>query len=101
MVVIEALKSRFNRGEMPELYFMRDSRGLEADMVFRKSNQLLIPIEIKGGMTWNREFTKNLLKLRQLSPKFHPGYVVYAGDLTPEIDDVRFINYRDTYKILQ
>lgn len=96
MVVIEALKSRFNAGEMPELYFMRDSQGLEVDLVFRQSNQTLVPMEIKGGMTWNRDFCKNILRIRKLSEKFKHGFVIYAGTLTPEIDNVKFLNFKDT-----
>lgn len=96
MVVIEALKQRFNTGETAELYFIRDSQGLEADLLFRKNNQTLIPVEIKGGMTWNKDFCKNLLKFRKLSEKFQPGFVIYSGDLTPEIDGIRFLNFKDT-----
>ena len=96
MVVIEALKQRFNTGETAELYFIRDSQGLEADLLFRKNNQTLIPVEITGGMTWNKDFCKNLLKFRKLSEKFQPGFVIYSGDLTPEIDGIRFLNFKDT-----
>lgn len=99
MVVAEALKCRLNFGEMPELYFLRDSQGLEADLVFRMSHDRLIPIEIKGGITWNKNFGKNLLKLRKLSPKFAEGYVIYAGNLTPEIDGIKFINFKDTASV--
>lgn len=96
MVVMEALKSRFNAGEMPNLYFLRDSQGLEADLLFRKSHNELIPIEIKGGMTWNKDFCRNLLKLRKLSDKFVSGYVIYSGDLTPEIDGIKYLNFKNT-----
>ena len=96
MVVMEALKSRFNAGEMPDLYFLRDSQGLEADLLFRKSHNELIPIEIKGGMTWNKDFCRNLLKLRKLSDKFVSGYVIYSGDLTPEIDGIKYLNFKNT-----
>ena len=99
MVVAEALKCRLNFGEMPELYFLRDSQGLEADLLFRMSHDRLIPIEIKGGITWNKNFGKNLLKLRKLSPKFSEGYVIYAGNLTPEIDGIKFINFKDTASV--
>ena len=96
MVVMEALKSRFNAGEMPNLYFLRDSQGLEADLLFQKSHNELIPIEIKGGMTWNKDFCRNLLKLRKLSDKFVSGYVIYSGDLTPEIDGIKYLNFKNT-----
>ncbi len=96
MVVMEAMKTRFNAGELPNLYFLRDSQGLEADLVYQKDHSTLIPVEIKSSMTWNRDFCRNLLKLRKLSDKFTPGYVVYAGSLTPEIEGIRFLNFRNT-----
>lgn len=101
MVVAEALKARFNVGKRAELYFLRDSKGLEADLVFQPSHNLLVPVEIKGGLTWNMDFAKNLKRIRSLSEKFVPGYVVYAGELTPEIDGVKFLNFKDTASIIQ
>ena len=101
MVVIEALKNRFNAGEVSNLYFFRDSQGMEADLVFQKSHNQLIPVEIKGGMTWNKGFCQNLLKLRKLSDKFGPGYVIYAGDLTPEINGIKFLNFKNTATVVK
>ena len=100
MVVVEALKSRLNAGLDSELYFLRDSGGTEVDLLFRKSHEQLIPIEIKGGMTWNKEFASNVIKLRKLSSKFTDGFVVYSGELTPEINDVKFINFKDSAKLV-
>ena len=34
LVVVEALKSRLNKGKVPNLYFFRDSNGNEVDIVF-------------------------------------------------------------------
>lgn len=95
MVMMEILKSRCNTGEMPELYFFRDSQGLEIDLLFKQSHTQLIPMEIKGGMTWNRSFCTNLLKLRKLSEKFTPGFVIYAGELTPQIEGIQYLNFKD------
>ena len=55
-----------------------------------------VEISVKGGSTWNKDFGKNLLKLRKLSPKFNGGYVIYSGDLTPEVDGVKFLNFKNT-----
>ena len=96
MVVVEALKARLNAGLSPELYFLRDSAGLEVDLLFCKSRDCLIPIEIKGGMTWNKEFAAGIGKIRKLSPKFKSGFVVYGGELTPEMELVKFLNFKDT-----
>lgn len=101
MVIAEALKSRLNAGELPELYFLRDSKGVEADLIIRQDHEHLIPVEIKGGATWNSDFIGNLLKIRKLSPKFSSGYVVYSGTLTPEIEGVRFLNFKDTDSMFQ
>ena len=96
MAVVEALKTRLNEGFDPELYFFRDSSGFEVDLIFRKSHDHLVPIEIKGGMTWNAEFSVRIGKIRKLSPKFQNGFVIYGGELTPEINGARFLNFKDT-----
>jgi predicted AAA+ superfamily ATPase len=98
MVVAEALKARLNAGLEPELYFFRDSAGFEIDLLFRKSHDCLVPIEVKGGMTWNRGFAAGIAKMRKLSPKFQSGFVIYSGDLTPETDDAKFLNFKDAYQ---
>lgn len=100
MVVVEAVKARLNAGLDPELFFFRDSAGTEVDLLFRKNHDRLVPVEIKGGMTWNKEFAANILKLRKLSPKFSDGFVVYGGDLTPEIDQIKFINFKNSAQIV-
>jgi len=51
-------------------------------------------------MTWNKEFSKNIIKLRKLSSKFTGGFVVYSGDLTPGIDHVKFINFKSSGEIV-
>ena len=50
---VMAPKNRLNAGLDPELYFFRDSGGTEVDLLFRKSHEKLVLVEIKGGMTWN------------------------------------------------
>jgi len=101
MVVLEALKARCNVGAEPDLYFFRDSVGTEVDLLFRKAPDQLIPIEIKGAMTWNKYFAANIHKLRKLSPKFTGGFVVYSGDMTPVSNDVRYINFKDAAQIVE
>jgi predicted AAA+ superfamily ATPase len=100
MVVVEALKARLNAGLDPELYFFRDSAGCEIDLLFRKSNDRLIPVEIKGGMTWSKDFADGIGKVRKLSPKFPHGFVIYGGELTPEINGVQFLNFKDTAQVV-
>jgi len=58
-VVSELLKSCFNRGLPGDLYFWRDRRGHEID-VLRQRGERLQPIEVKSGQTLNRDFFSNL-----------------------------------------
>ena len=45
---------------------------------------------------YHKDFCRNLLKLRKLSDKFVSGYVIYSGDLTPEIDGIKYLNFKET-----
>lgn len=80
MVIVEALKARYNAGKEPRLYFWQDSNRNEVDLVFEKQRHL-VPIEIKSAMTWHRDFTTNLTKFQRSIPEAQDGYVIYAGDL--------------------
>ena len=100
MVVIEALKSRLNAGKTPELYFYRDNKGNEVDLLFRQNRQL-IPIEIKSAMTFNTEFVKGITRFRKIAPAAQKGYIVYAGDLTPDLPDAKVLRFAEVGKIFR
>lgn len=95
MVVIEALKARLNAGKEPELYFYRDNKGNEVDLLFRQNRQL-IPIEIKSAMTFNPEFSKNIMRFQKLTSSAQKGYIIYAGELTPSLDCADVLNFANT-----
>ena len=79
LVVLEKMKQSFNAGERPDLYFYRDSNGVEVDMV-EHSGRKLFPTEIKSSATFNPDFCKNLHKFaeRYADKCEHPS-VVYCG----------------------
>lgn len=68
MVVIEALKYRLHRGKRSNLHFYRDSNGNEVDLLLGLGPDLY-PIEIKAGMTINRDYFKGAGTL--FRPFFH------------------------------
>jgi len=81
MVMVEALKYRFNRGKRSNLSFYRDSGGHEVDMLITSGSQLY-PIEIKSGATVNRDYFKGLDFISRLdSPSITTGAVIYGGDM--------------------
>jgi uncharacterized protein len=92
LVVMEALKLRLNRGLRPELYFYRDARGNEVDLIVR-DGRTLVPIEIKSTATFTPEFHRGLAALRRdLEATVHPGAVVYTGAQRLEYLGARVFN---------
>lgn len=80
MVVMEAVKARFNQGMDSSLFFYRDSNGIEVDLIFKKGRDLY-PIEIKSSLTWHNDFTKAIHRFYKISGRKNPGCIVYGGDL--------------------
>ena len=80
LVIAEALKYRFNRGQKSNFYFYRDSKGNEVDLL-QVSGSALFPIEIKAGMTINRDYFKGLNHFAKVFPGDIPGGagLVYGG----------------------
>lgn len=80
-VISETVRNFMNRGLRPDVYFWRDSAGHEIDLLIETGPDRLLPIEIKSGQTFNRDFVKHLTWWRQLSEATAgPGVVVYGGD---------------------
>ncbi len=79
LVILEKIKQSFNAGNRPDLYFYRDSKGVEVDMV-EHSGRKLFPTEIKSSATFNPDFCKNLVKFSERYPdKCEQPSVVYCG----------------------
>ncbi len=79
LVIIEALKYRYNRGLRDNLYFYRDSDGAEVDLLLEYA-QGIYPIEIKSGSTVNPDYFKGLKHLARLvGQPPNGGGLVYGG----------------------
>jgi predicted AAA+ superfamily ATPase len=94
MVVAEAMKFRLNRGRRSNLYFYRDAKGNEVDLLMLDGPDIL-PIEIKSGMTISRDYFKGLNNFsKTFKGHIHRGGgVVYAGDQTQERTDVTVVPF--------
>lgn len=79
LVVIEALKYRYNRGKRSNLHFWRDSKGNEVDLVV-ESGPDVMPVEIKSGATISDDFFKGLrVFAARLAPPPKACSLVYGG----------------------
>jgi len=82
LVVVEALKYRYHRGKRSNLFFYRDAKRHEVDLVYALADRFLA-IEVKAGATVSRSFFQGLRKLRELLPDQVAGEIlVHDGDET-------------------
>jgi predicted AAA+ superfamily ATPase len=89
LVVMEALKHRFNHGRRSNLSFYRDSSGVEVDLIYGLADRLLA-VEIKAGETVSSSFFSSLRKLRTYLPEQVAGEIlVHGGDTEAVRDHVR------------
>ena len=104
-VVIEALKTRLNLGLEPNLYFFRNSNGLEIDLILLEQNKLKL-FEIKSGKSLNDEFCRNM---KNFSAKYNEdiistskkGTVIYSGETYESYKDFGFYNFSKIPKLFE
>ena len=78
LIVAEALKAGCNAGESLDLYFWRDQRGNEVDLVLETPGGPHA-VEIKSGETVAGDFFKGLARWRSLAGQAVPVTLVYGG----------------------
>ncbi len=92
-IVTEILKARLNRGLRPDLYFYRDLRGNEVDLIVREAGRLY-PVEIKSARTFTPEFLKGIDSFTQAAgSRAGVGTVLYDGDSAITVKGIRVLNY--------
>jgi predicted AAA+ superfamily ATPase len=100
LVVVEALKARYNRGLTANLYFYRDSHGNEIDLL-HKSGRRMIGMEIKAAATWNAEFKKILNRFSKDIQPLQEKYVSYRGKSLNFTDGVAAIPFDQSGKVFE
>lgn len=79
-VVSELVKQRFHAGQSADLFFWRDSTGLEVDVVYERPEGLQA-IEIKSGATVASDWLHAISRWQGLTGEnAPPPWVVYGGD---------------------
>lgn len=102
MVVMELVKSRYNLGKTPHIYFYRDNHGNEVDLICKMGVQL-IPTEIKSAHTFHSEFLKGLKYFQKLVPgRIEKSYLVYAGDQKYKLEgNIQLAHFSDFTSLIQ
>lgn len=92
LVLMEALKYRYNQGKGNNLYFYRDSNGNEIDILYTKGQDIL-PIEVRSGQTITPAYFSGLKKFSALFPECLPwqSLLVYGGEVEQLRQDIKVI----------
>ncbi len=94
LVILEVMKYYYNKGINKKLYFLRDSNGLEIDLVFKTDGGFCL-IEIKSANTWHKNFTKNFSIFKNKNTK---KIVVYNGEDIKFSDNILALHYTNFLK---
>jgi predicted AAA+ superfamily ATPase len=100
LVVLEALKTRYNMGKPADLYYFRDKNGIEVDLILDRGRKLHL-FEIKSAMTPDASMAKHLSKMKSLVPQTLSTAVIYAGSPFPGNKDYSFVNFKETGNLIR
>ena len=78
-VISELLKKLYNKGLTDNLYYFRDSKGNEIDILQDYGIEVDL-IEIKSGKTISNSFFKGFHYFSKLSDHIRDSYLIYGGD---------------------
>ena len=95
LIVMEALKQRYNKGKESNIFFFRDAKGNEIDLLIREAGELKA-IEIKSSQTYAPSFEDVLKNTNSLlTTPVSKRAVVYAGNMENATADIALLNYRN------
>ena len=81
LVISEMMKRQHNQGQQPHLYFYRDQRQHEIDLINEMQDGTLQAYEIKAGKTFRQDYFNQLVYLRSLlGDKLLTTQVIYDGN---------------------
>ena len=80
LIIAELMKTRFNEGLLPNLYFWRDKLGHEIDCVMEQVNKTIL-VEIKSGRTISKDYFTDLQYWQKLAElNTNEANVIYGGN---------------------
>ncbi len=100
MIVMEAIKHRYNMGLEGGVFFYRDSNQNEVDLLIKQEGELKA-IEVKSSMTYSSSFEKTFTQIEGwIKTPISKKAIVYSGDFENSSGNINLINYRHISSIL-
>lgn len=100
MIVMEAIKHRYNMGLEGGVFFYRDSNQNEVDLLIKQEGELTA-IEVKSSMTYSSSFEKALTQIEGwIKTPISKKAIVYSGYFENTSGNINLINYRHISSIL-
>jgi len=101
LIVIDALKFRYHRGKRSNLYFWRDARGNEIDLLIENGPDVAL-VEIKAGATIVGEWFKPLERVAEKLPRPPIARaLVYGGGERQRRSAAEVWRYADVAELMQ
>lgn len=92
-VLSETCKQLCNRGEYPSVWFWRDRRGHEVDLIIERNNQFLA-LDMKSSSTIGAAHFKGLRYWNDLTDNEGQAVLVYGGDQSYQNNGVIVLPWR-------
>ena len=93
LVVLEFFKANLHAGRSAELYYWRDSNGIEVDLIFETKGAVQA-VEIKSGHSYLPEWRHSLRKWQGLTKEQLTPWLVYGGEHSYNQDGVELCSWR-------
>ena len=90
MIVSEFLKKRFNQGKTDNLYYLRDSKGREVDILLDYGSYLDM-VEIKSSQTLAGDLFKGLIYYKKIYTQTRNCFLVYGGEHSRVQKDIQTV----------
>ena len=101
LVILEALKYQYHRGERSNLFFWRDGKGNEVDLLVENGLDI-VPVEIKSGATISNDYCKGLRTFAgKLSGQPKTCALVYGGAERQKRNDVTIWRAMDVSMMME
>ncbi|MFH1980497.1 MAG: ATP-binding protein [Pseudomonadota bacterium] len=93
LIVSEFLKKRFNHGKTDNLYFLRDSKGHEVDILLEYGAYLDM-VEVKSTKTLASDLFRGLNYYRKFYNQTRNCFLVYGGDVEGKRNGIQTLPWR-------